>query len=137
MSRAGGRTSTCGRPEALTRLRDARAQLDLADLAGPTASPADRKAAISSAVLAGIAASDAACCTVLGKRSRSADHRDATRLVSDIADGGPEAARRLARLLDVKHASQYGVEDLNGEQLVAALRQAKALVDWAERLVRR
>jgi hypothetical protein len=137
MSRAGGRTASCGRREAQSRLRDAQAHLDLAELAGPGAAPAERKAAISAAVLAGIAAADAACCTVLGKLSRSSDHRDATRLVDQIADGGSEAGRRLARLLDVKHASQYGVEDLGGEQLVAAVRQATALVEWAERVVRR
>jgi hypothetical protein len=106
-------------------------------LAGPAATPAERKAAISAAVLAGIAASDAACCAALGERSRSPDHREATRTVGRVADDGTEAGRRLNRLLDLKDASQYGVEDLSGEQLIAAVRQATALVAWAERVVRR
>jgi hypothetical protein len=62
-------------------------------MAGPRSYPAERKAAASSAVLAGIAAADAACCTVLGERSRSQDHRDATRLVRDVAPGGADAAK--------------------------------------------
>jgi hypothetical protein len=106
-------------------------------MAGPRSDPAERKAAASSAVLAGIAAADAACCTVLCERSRSQDHRDATRLVCDVAPGGADAAKKLARLLDVKDASQYGFDDLSGERLTAAVRQAQALVAWAETILRR
>lgn len=87
------------------RLRDAQAHLDLAEMAGPSSDAAERKAAVSSAVLAGIAAADAACCAALGERSRSPDHRDATRVVRDAVPGGAEAAKKLARLLDVKDAS--------------------------------
>jgi hypothetical protein len=132
-----GRTQRCGRREAATRLRDAQAHLDLAAMAGLRSDPSERKAAASSAVLAGIAAADAACCAVLGERSRSQDHRDATRLVRDVAPGGADAAKKLARLLDVKDASQYGFDDLSGERLTAAVRQAQALVAWAETIVRR
>jgi hypothetical protein len=106
-------------------------------MAGPRSAPAERKAAASSAVLAGIAAADAACCTVLGERSRSQDHRDATRLVSDITPGGVDAAKKLVRLLNIKDASQYGFGDLSGERFTAAVRQAQALVAWAEEIVRR
>lgn len=127
----------CGRREAQTRLRDAHANLDLAELAGPQSAAAERKAAVSSAVLAGIAAADAACCATLGKRSRSQDHRDATRVLRDVAPGGAEAAKQLARLLDLKDASQYGFDDLTAERLTAAVRQASALVAWAEQIVRR
>lgn len=132
-----GRTQRCGRAEAAARLRDAQAHLDLAEMAAPQSAPAERKAAASSAVLAGIAAADAACCTALGERSRSQDHRDATRLVRDVAPGGVDAAKKLGRLLDVKDASQYGFDDLSGERLTAAVRQAQALVAWAETIVRR
>ncbi|HET6506790.1 MAG TPA: hypothetical protein VFG42_08370 [Baekduia sp.] len=132
-----GRTQRCGQAEARTRLQDARAHLDLADLHGPTSDAAARKAAISAAVLAGIAAADAVCCAALGERSRSQNHRDATELVHGIAPGGPAAAKRLAQLLDVKDASQYGFKDLTGQRLTAALRQAHAVVAWAETIVLR
>ena len=125
-----GRTQRCGRAEARTRLQDAHVHLDLAELHGPASDPAARKAAISSTVLAGIAAADAACCAALGERSRSQNHRDATQLVRDVSPGGSDAAKHLARLLDVKDASQYGFEDLTGQRLTAALRQAHALVAW-------
>ena len=120
-----GRTQHCGQAQARTRLQDARAHLELADLHGPTSDSAARKAAVSAAVLAGIAAADAACCAALGERSRSQAHRDATRLVDGIAPGGPAAAKKLAQLLNVKDASQYGFDDLTGPRLTAAVRQAR------------
>lgn len=137
MSPPRQRTQSCGRREAAARLRDAQAQLDFAGFATATSSAAERKAAASSAVLAGIAASDAACCAALGERSRSADHRDAVALVREVEPGGAEAAKQLRRLLDLKDASQYGFEDIGGQRLLTAVRNAEALVAFAERIVRR
>jgi hypothetical protein len=131
------RIQSCGRREATARLQNAQAQLDLAGFATATSGAAERKAAASSAVLAGIAASDAACCAALGERSRSADHRDAVALVRQVEPGGPEAAKQLRRLLDLKDASQYGFEDIGGQRLLTAMRNAEALVAFAERIVRR
>jgi hypothetical protein len=131
------RTQSCGRREAQTRLQDAQAQLDLAGFATAASTAAERKAAVSSAVLAGIAASDAACCSALGERSRSMDHRDAVALVRDVAPGGEDAAKQLRRLLDLKDAGQYGVEDIGGQRMVAAVRHATALVAFAEQVLRR
>jgi hypothetical protein len=136
MASRRGRTQTCGVREARARLDDARAQLDLVEVVGLSTDGAERKAAISAAVLAGIAAADAASCARLGERSRSQDHRDATRLVQDIVPGGGKASRDLAQLLDLKDASHYGFEDLSGAQLTAAVRRARTLVGWAEKVVR-
>src|SRR4051794_17406362 len=97
--RQPSRTQTCGGAEAPPRLRDARAQLDLAEAAGARPAPEDRKAAASCAVLAGIAAADRACCGALGRRSRSQNRRDAVGLVREVQPGGPDAARHLERLL--------------------------------------
>lgn len=133
----GQRTQPCGRPEAQARLQRARAHLDLADLSRPASTAAERSAAASAAVLAGIAASDAACCTVLGKCSRSQDHRDAVSLLREVAPGGPAAAKHLARLLDLKDASHYGFNDIGSARCTAVLRQAAALVAFAEEVVRR
>jgi hypothetical protein len=91
------------------------------------------KAAAVCAVLAGIAAADAACCRALGRRSRSQDHRDAVSLVREVAPGGAGAARQLS----VKDQAQYGFEDVSGQKLVAALRQAQALLAFAQNIVER
>lgn len=133
--RRAGRTQSCDERAARSRLRDAYAQLELAELA--TSSAEEKKAAASCAVLAGIAASDAACCAALGERSRSQDHRDAVALLRQVAPGGRDAAAQLERLLGLKDQAQYGFEDLAGQKLVAALRQARALVTFAESVLER
>jgi hypothetical protein len=137
MSRAGGRTQLCGAAEARTRLNDARAQLEFAELATAASTSEERKAAVSCAVVAGIAASDAACCAALGQRSRSQNHRDAADLVRSIAPGGDDAAKLLGRLLGLKDAAQYGFDAISGPALVGAQRQARQLVEFAERIVNR
>jgi ferric-dicitrate binding protein FerR (iron transport regulator) len=133
--RGVSRTQPCDRQGGRARLRDAYAQLALADLSDANSSAEEKKAAASCAVLAGIAASDAACCAALGWRSRSQDHRDAVDLLREVSPGGPEAAAQLERLLGLKDQAQYGFQDVTGRKLAAALRQAGALVALAERAV--
>ena len=130
--RQSARTQTCSEGDARGRLRDARAQLDIAEIAGANSTPEDRKAAASCAVLAGIAAADAACCKALGERSRSQSHRDAVALVRQVVPGGADAAKQLERLLGLKDQAQYGFEEVGGQTLAAALRRARALVAFAE-----
>jgi hypothetical protein len=72
------------------------------------------------AVLAGIAASDAACCASLGRRSR-----------------GQEASKTLSRLLDLKDTAQYGLISVSPQKLTPVLRQAHSLVEFAAATVRR
>jgi hypothetical protein len=131
------RTQDCDESDARRRLGDARAQLDLAELATAASSAEEWKAAASCAVLAGIAAADAACCKSLGRRSRSQDHRDAVALVRQVAPGGADAAKQLDRLLGLKDQAQYGLEDVSGQKLASARRQARALVAFAERVLGR
>ncbi len=131
------RTQDCTESDARQRLRDARAQLDLAELATTTTSAEEMKAAASCAVLAGIAAADAACCKSLGRRSRSQDHRDAVALVRQVEPGGPDAANQLERLLGLKDQARYGFEDIGGQRLNTARRQARALVVFAENALNR
>jgi uncharacterized protein (DUF1778 family) len=135
--RKGSRTTTCGEREARVRLADAKAQLQLAELSGPRSSAAEIKAAVSSAVLAGIAASDAACCKALGRTNRSQNHRDAVELLGQISPGGAEAAQQLERLLTLKDEAQYGFTNLTGQKLQQAVRRAQALVTHAEEVIRR
>jgi hypothetical protein len=89
------------------------------------------------AVLAGIAASDAACCRVLGMRSRAQDHRQAAALLERVVPGGKTAAKSLERLLNLKDEAHYGLFDIGGQDLKIALRHAGRMVDFATETVQR
>lgn len=65
-----GRTQACGAAEALAKLSRAKRFLEAADLVKDEPDPDFMSVAAALAVLAGIAASDAACCKALGLRSR-------------------------------------------------------------------
>ncbi len=131
MARKVGRVQPCDRSQARARLRDAQAQLDLAELADGNSGAEERKAAASCAVLAGIAAVDAACCAALRERSRGQDHRDASELLRRIVPGGDEASKHFGRLIGLKDAAQYGFDEINATMLTAAQRQARKLVEFA------
>lgn len=135
-ARQAGRTQTCSEAQARTRLEHARKFLDAADLmAGEDGDYAS--AAASLTVLAGIAAADAACCKALGRRSRGQDHRQAEELVSQVEPGGKQAVNSLRRLFNLKDEAHYGLFDIGGRDLRAALRQATSLVTFAEDVLRR
>jgi hypothetical protein len=87
------------------------------------------------AVLAGIAASDAACCAALGQRSRGQDHREALALLREVGENGPTMARNLGRLLEVKDEAHYGAINVTGQKATNALRQARSLIETAETIV--
>lgn len=126
------RSQPCSKAQAAARLRQAEKHLEVAELvAGEVSSAGSANAATSSAVLAGIAASDAACCHALGKRSRSDDHRDAVELLKQVTPGGPQAANDLALLLGLKDESQYGFGDIAATKLRRALRRSASLVAFA------
>jgi hypothetical protein len=136
--RHSGRTQACSEADAATRLRHARKFIEVAELVageGDEIEYASQAAAL--AVLAGIAASDAACCRSLGRRSRGQDHRAATTLVAQVTPGGKQAAQSLNRLLNLKDEAHYGLFDVAGQDLKSALRQANDLVTFAEETLRR
>lgn len=134
MARRQGRTQPCGSPEARQRLGHARSFLEVAELAEDVTDPSLEygSVAASVAVLAGIAAADAACCSELGERSRSDSHHDAERLLELITPGGKEAASQLRQLIDLKDAAHYGFINVSAQQLKRSLRQARSLVEFAE-----
>jgi hypothetical protein len=137
-ARSAGRTQPCSVAQAHTRLGHARKFLDVAELvAGEGEDLEYASPAAALAVLAGIAASDAACCKALGRRSRGQDHRQAEALVEQIVPGGKQAANSLRRLLNLKDEAHYGLFDVGGQDLQAALRQAKSLVTFADRVMQR
>jgi hypothetical protein len=138
MARSGGRTQECGANEARQRLRHARLYLDVAELAGGADDPDLEYGPVagSIAILAGIAAADAACCAALGRRSRSDDHQDAARLLAQIEPDGKEAAQAMRRLISLKDSAHYGFLSLgSGEK--GAMRQAAGLAEFAERVLLR
>jgi hypothetical protein len=130
--------AACTRADALRRQDQAEKFLEVAELvdADSDQDAASANVSASLAVLAGIAASDAACCATLGRRSRGQDHRQAIDLLRQVSPGGPEAARQLQRLLDLKDTAHYGVITLSGEALKSALRGARNLVTFSAGVLR-
>ncbi len=135
MSR-GGRTQQCSQGEARRRLQHARRFAEVAAIVADEGSDVEYSSvAASLCVLAGIAASDAACCQALGRRARGQDHKEATTLVKQVRPGGEQAAAALSRLLNLKDEAHYGLMDVSGQDLRTALRQAESLVRFAESVV--
>ncbi len=135
-ARTAGRTQICSEAEARTRLDHARKFLQVADLLVGEGDEYARVAA-SLTVLAGIAAADAACCKALGRRSRGQDHHQAEELVAQVEPGGKQASTSFRRLLNLKDEAHYGLFDVGGQDLRAAVRQAKTLMKFAEDVLQR
>lgn len=138
--RQEGRTAKCGRPDAAARFAQAEKFLEVAEVV-PAEGADDQigyeSVSASLAVLAGIAAADAACCAALGRRSRGQDHKQATDLLRQVEPGGKEAAATLSRLLALKDTAHYGIIAVSGADLRGALRQARALIDFARNVINR
>ena len=132
-----GRTQTCGVTEARVRAAQARKFLETAELIldvdDDLATPG---VAAALAVLAGIAASDALCCRSLGRRARGQDHREAIGLLAQVEPNGKALSRALARLLDIKDGSQYGLVFLGTARAKTAVKSAVALTEAAEEVLR-
>lgn len=130
-----GRMRPCDRAQADQRLARAREFLEVAELVvdeqDEDASFVYASAAASLAVLAGIAASDAACCGVLQERSRSESHHDAERLLVQITPDGRKAAGDLRELLNLKDKAQYGFLQMSVPELRKVMRRASGLVEFA------
>jgi hypothetical protein len=135
--RPSGRTTACTRAQAATRLQHAEKFLEVAELVETEAEtdPAMASVSASLAVLAGIAASDAACGASLGMRSRGQDHRQAADLLAHVA-GSHDAVRSLRRLLDLKDSAHYGVIHVGPTDLKTALRAARTILDCAQTALR-
>jgi hypothetical protein len=127
----GPRTTACTTEQARSRLRQAEAFVMAADLVlsddTDTATPG---VAAALAVLAGIAASDAACCSKLRKRPRGQDHAEAVKLVRTVVPHGDDMAHDLGRLLAAKDESHYGITLIDRAK-------ARRLVGYARRLTTR
>jgi hypothetical protein len=134
--RSTGRTQRCSEADAGTRLRHARLFLEVAQLVADEGEDVEYASpATALAVLAGIAASDAACCKALGRRYRGQDHRNAAALLERVTPGGRQAANSLGRLVDLKDEAHYGLFDVATNDLKSALRQASSLVKFASEIL--
>ena len=120
------RTKQCDRAFAVARLEQAfsfveHAALDTYSERGPA-----RSAAVSNVALAAIAASDAICCSVLGKRSARWDHRDTLLLLRSVPVIGKQAEYRLRMLLAIKDKAQYHRGDPNMADAKRSIRATDA-----------
>lgn len=131
------RVQTCDQADARIRLDQARHFLDVAEVVHDNDLDASLSVAASLCVLAGIAASDAVCCLALGKRARGQDHREAEALVARVPGVGDEMARALRRLLNLKDEAHYGMLYVSREKTATAVRNARRLVESAERVALR
>lgn len=134
-----GRTAPCTKADATIRLEQARKFYEVAELVQTEADILGSAAnvAASLAVLAGIAACDAACCAALGRRSRSQDHKAAVDLLRQIEPEGADAAAKLDRLLDLKDSVHYGVVYISTADLKAAMRNARSVLMFSSAILRR
>jgi hypothetical protein len=111
--------------------------LEVARLVDDEGDPALGSVVASLAILAGIAAADAACCSALGRRSRGDDHHDAEGLLRDVMPGGQEAAIALRRLIERKDKAQYGMVHPSADDVKVAVRQAVRLLAFAQSVLTR
>jgi hypothetical protein len=133
----GARSRTCDADDARKRLADAEKYMDVAELVAGEDSLESHNVATGLAVLAGIAAADAACCTALGESSRGPDHRDAAAFLRRITPGGEAAANDFERLVGLKDKAHYSFLNVSGQDTTSAIRRTSQLVDFARAVLQR
>lgn len=135
--RVRGRTQDCGNHEAQAKLRRAEQFMEVATLIRDEPDPDWASAAAALAILAGISASDAACCKALGRRARGQDHHDAEALLELIEPGGKNAANAMRRLINLKDEAHYGFYNMAAQDLKSAFTQAQRLIRFAREVLAR
>jgi hypothetical protein len=131
------RSRPCGAADARKRLGDAEKYLEVAELVATEDSLESHNVATGLAVLAGIAAADAACCKTLGESSRGPDHRDAASFLRRIVPGGDAAASSFERLVGIKDRAHYSFLNVSGQDRTGAIRRAGQLVGFAREVLQR
>lgn len=130
------KTRPVDRVHAQARLDDARAFLQQAEISLQFVDGPRRNATgVSSAVLAGIAACDAACALALGIVSAGA-HDQALRLLTRVS-GSTKAVGDLSKLVAIKTAAQYTGKSIAERQATDAIKRAQRLIAFAESQLRR
>lgn len=117
--------------DAETRLNDARAYLQQAEISLELVrGPRVAATVVSSAVLAGVAAADAACAMALGRFSTGA-HDQAARLLGTV-NGSKKAVGDLSRLVAIRTAAQSAGDSITDRQAMDAIDRARRLLAFAE-----
>jgi hypothetical protein len=133
MAKKSSRTRPCGRQDAVQRYNQAKAFAELAELDPESDDGPKRSAAVSNAVLAGIAAADSLCCRRLGQHAVGDDHQQAIALVEEAGEVGREARRHLETLLSIKHKAQYEGGDPTVREARRAIRAMRSILELAAR----
>jgi hypothetical protein len=131
MTRRSSRDRPCDRQDAAKRYDQAQAFADLAKLDPESDDGPTRSAAVSNAVLAGIAAADSICCLRLGRHASGDNHQQAIALVEEAGDVGREARRHLETLLSIKHKAQYEDGDPTVPEARRAIRAMRSILELA------
>ena len=133
--RGSSRVSSCTPAEARARREQAKAFIDVAEMVlGDPAPQTHANVAVALAVLAAIAATDAICGLRLGRYSRGQDHDSAAALLEPVALPDSTLPAKLRRVLASKDNVHYSPRLISKTNAQALVRQARVLVDAAERL---
>lgn len=131
MVRRHARSRPCSSRDAAQRYAQARAFAQLAELDPESDDGPARSAAVSNAVLAGIAAADSICCRRLGLNAAGDDHQQAVALVEEAGEVGEKARRHLETLLSIKHKAQYENVDPTVTEAKRAARAMRSIIELA------
>ncbi|TXR56305.1 hypothetical protein [Quadrisphaera setariae] len=122
--------------EVRARAEVARSFFEVAQLIAEEEPESYASVAGSLCVLAGIAASDAICGHVLGKRPRGQDHGQAAEVLGTIRGAG-DSTRALKRLLEEKDTAQYGTSYLSRDKVRQMLRRVTVMLDGMDAVLSR
>lgn len=131
------RSRRCDAADARKRFGDASKYLEVAELVASEDTFESHNVATGLAVLAGIAAADAACCKALGESSRGPEHRDAAVFLRRVTPGGESAANNFERLVGLKDKAHYSFLNVSSQDRTTALRRASQLVEFARDALQR
>lgn len=133
--RGSSRPTGCTPAEARARRDQARAFIDVAEMVlSEPATQTETHVAAALAVLAAIAATDAICGLKLGRYSRGQDHNQAAALLETVDLADHTLPTKLRRVLASKDTVHYSPRLMSKSDAQGLVRQARALVEAAERL---
>jgi hypothetical protein len=133
--RGSSRATDCTPAEARARREQAQAFIDVAEMVlSEPATQSETHVAAALAVLGAIAATDAICGLQLGHYSRGQDHNQAAALLETVALPDRTLPTKLRRVLAYKDNVHYSPRLISKADAQVLVRQARALVEAAERL---
>jgi hypothetical protein len=121
------------------RLKDAHRFWDAAEMLADD--PEYGKQAVSNAVLAVIAANDAVCLCLAGRRPSGQSHTEAAGVLERVCRGtrhekeASVRADQLVAVLSQKNAAQYLAGPMSPETVRRVLRQGQRFLQWATAVV--